>query len=51
MQKCTKSLQQIGRTFRDKGVKEWKEIGAMANNNNYLNRGHQFNKVYTKPNN
>ena len=32
----TESVQQIGRTFRDKGEKECKEVGARANNNTYF---------------
>ena len=32
MYKKPASLQQIGRILRDKGEKEWKEVGAMANN-------------------
>ena len=43
VQKYTASVQQIGRTLRDKGEKEWKEVGARANNNTYLK--------CTKPNN
>ena len=30
VQKYTASVQQIGRTLRDKGEKEWREVGARA---------------------
>ena len=35
-QKYTASVQQIGRTLRGKGEKEWKEVGTSANINTYL---------------
>ena len=35
------SVQQIGRTLRDKGEKEWKEVLARANNNTYLKQAQQ----------
>ena len=36
VQMYTASVQQIDRILRDKGEKEWKEVGARANNNTHL---------------
>ena len=40
-QKYTASVQQIGRTLRDKVEEEWKEVGTRANNNIYLKQVHK----------
>ena len=51
VQMYTASVQQTGRTLKDKGEKEWKEVGARANNNTYLKQVHktkQYNNKYTK---
>ena len=44
VQKYTTCEQQIGRTLRDKGEKEWKEVGASAENNTYLKQVHKTKK-------
>ena len=43
----TANVQQIDRTylFRDKGEKEWKEVGAREENNTYLKQVHQTKTI------
>ena len=43
VQMYTVIIQQIGRTFRDKGKKEWKEVRERAYINTYLKQVHKPN--------